>query len=140
MFFGFTQCPDVCPTTLQTLHETHSLLATDAIYAESGQVVFVSVDPDRDTAPLIRDYLAYFHPDFIGITGEITSLKKLTQPLGILFTKIASGESYTMDHSASILLIDPQGRVLGLFSMPHNATDISAAFKKISQFYGQQNG
>ena len=140
VFFGFTQCPDVCPTTLQTLRETHSLLASDTNYADGGQVVFVSVDPDRDTATLIKDYLAYFHQDFIGITGEAEKLKELTQPLGILFTKIASGDSYTMDHSASILLIDPEGRVLGLFSMPHDAQTIASAFKKISQFYVQQNG
>ena len=108
MFFGFTQCPDVCPTTMQNLKTTRELLADDEIYAEQGQIVFVSVDPDRDTAEIITSYLNYFDKQFVGITGPEDKLTELTKPLGILFAKIDSGDSYTMDHSASILLIDPQ--------------------------------
>ncbi|MGR8947464.1 MAG: SCO family protein [Gammaproteobacteria bacterium] len=138
VFFGFTQCPDVCPTTLQTLKQTQELLASDETYAENGQVVFVSVDPERDTPELIKNYLAYFDEDFIGITGPEDKLKQLTQPLGILFMKIPTENSYTMDHSASIMLVDPEGRVLGLFSMPHDARKIGESFKEISQFYARQ--
>ena len=137
MFFGFSQCPDVCPTTIQTLKEVKNDLRDSETFSNSGQVVFVSVDPDRDTPEILKQYLAYFDPTFIGLSGAENKLKALTTPLGILFGKIPSGETYTVDHSASILLIDPKGRVLGLFSMPHEAKQLSRAFKAISEFYVQ---
>jgi len=140
MFFGFTHCPDVCPTTMQNLKTTRELLADDEIYAKQGQIVFVSVDPDRDTAEIITSYLNYFDKQFVGITGPEDKLSELTKPLGILFAKIDSGDSYTMDHSASILLIDPKGRVLGLFSMPHDPKMLSQSFKVITKFYAQYPG
>lgn len=141
VFFGFTQCPDVCPTTMQTLKHTKALLATDPSFNNLGQIVFVSVDPERDTLAILNQYLNYFDEDFIGITGAKDKLTDLTKPLGILFAKIDDGSdnSYTMDHSASILLIDPQGRVLGLFSMPHDPQQLSDAFKAISTFYDQKS-
>ena len=135
LFFGFSQCPDVCPTTMQVLKNVKTALADDDIFRNSGQVVFVSVDPERDTSPVLRQYLDYFDPAFIGISGPVENLKALTRPLGILFGKIPSGDTYTMDHSASILLVDPVGRVLGVFSMPHEASQLSRAFKAISEFY-----
>ena len=137
LFFGFSQCPDVCPTTMQVLKNVKNALSSDDVFSNSGQVVFVSVDPERDTPPVLRQYLHYFDPEFIGITGPDDKLKALTRPLGILFGKIPSGDSYTMDHSASILLVDPKGRVLGVFSMPHEANQLSRAFKSISEFYVQ---
>ena len=140
VFFGFTQCPDVCPTTLQNLKTTRTQLVDDEIFAELGQIVFVSVDPARDTPEIISNYLNYFDEEFVGITGPEDKLSELTKPLGILFVKIDSGDSYTMDHSASILLIDPKGRLLGLFSMPHDPQVLSESFKKISQFYAQHPG
>lgn len=141
VFFGFTQCPDVCPTTMQTLKNTKALLAADPSFNNRGQIVFVSVDPERDTQAIIRQYLNYFDKDFVGITGANEKLLALTKPLGILFAKIdeGSGDSYTMDHSAAILLIDPQGRVLGLFSMPHDPKQLSDSFKAISSYYDQKS-
>ena len=138
MFFGFSQCPDVCPTTMQVLKNVKSTLKDDDLFANSGQVVFVSVDPERDTPTVLKQYLDYFDKEFIGLSGPIDKLRELTKPLGILFAKIPSGDTYTLDHSASILLIDPKGRVLGIFSMPHEANQLSRAFKIISEFYVQQ--
>lgn len=138
MFFGFTHCPDVCPTSLQTLTGVKKMLATNKTYADSGQIVFVSVDPDRDDSDTLSQYLAYFDDEIIGITGSNEQLKNLSKPLGILFGKIPTKNSYTMDHSAAILLIDPQGRLLGLFSLPHEPGKISESFEKISEFYARQ--
>lgn len=139
VFFGFTQCPDVCPTTMQTLKKTKALLAEHPNFINKGQVVFVSIDPERDTQAILQQYLNYFDKDFIGITGAKEKLTELTKPLGILFAKIKddSVDSYTMDHSASILLIDPQGQMLGLFSMPHDPKQLSDSFNAISTFYDQ---
>lgn len=135
IFFGFTHCPDVCPTSMQSLKEVRNLLANDETFSTQGQIVFVSVDPERDTPEILRQYLGYFHDDFIGITGSDDALKKLTRSVGILYAKIPDGEHYTMDHSAAILLVDPLGQVLGLFSMPHVASEIAASFKAISHFH-----
>ena len=141
VFFGFTQCPDVCPTTMQTLKNTKALLNEDQTFSKLGQIVFVSVDPERDTREILRQYLSYFDEGFIGITGEKEKLTRLTKPIGILFAKISEDgeDSYTLDHSASILLIDPDGHVLGLFSMPHDPKQLSESFKAISTFYAQES-
>ena len=127
------------PGTNVGVGKDHTIFATVegtvAFKRKAGGRVFVSVDPERDTPPVLRQYLDYFDPAFIGISGPVENLKALTRPLGILVGKIPSGDTYTMDHSASILLIDPVGRVLGVFSMPHEASQLSRAFKAISEFY-----
>ena len=120
--FGYTHCPDICPTTLAMLDEVdNSLKQQHAEFAY--QMGFVSVDPNRDTTARLADYVTYFNPDFLGITGDEPSLQKLTQPLGILYKKVETEKSamgYVMDHSASIILVDPQGRYRALFSPPHD--------------------
>jgi protein SCO1/2 len=125
IFFGFTHCPDVCPSTLfelKQVHETLTQLRADA--AIGHQVLFVSVDPERDTPEQLDQYVNYFHPDFIGVTGPREQLDPLTLQLGIAY-RIEEHESgsaqYDVFHSASVMLIDPQGRLHGVFPAPHNA-------------------
>jgi len=138
VFFGFTQCPEICPMTLSIVRD-----AVDAIRADTTQidpqVVFVSVDPKRDTAEKLNRFLAAFDSEFIGLTGELYALYALTQPLNIVvqFTADrANPESYTVDHTASILLIDPQLRVRGSFKAPHKAETIVSDYSILLQHLG----
>lgn len=135
VFFGFTHCPDVCPTTLQTLTEVHRALRDDPHYAGRGQVLFVSLDPERDTPDKLARYVKYFDQDFLAATGPETDLKVLTQALGVLFMKVAqNGEDYTVDHSAGIFFIDPAARLVSVLTPPHDAAGVIARFKAVATF------
>jgi protein SCO1/2 len=110
LFFGYTQCPDVCPTTLATLAETMQRLGPDAA---DVQVLFVTVDPERDTAELLSHYVTAFNPSFIGLSGDADATARTAKEFKILYQKQpgkAPG-SYTMDHSAGTFIFDPQGRL-----------------------------
>lgn len=128
MFFGFTNCPDICPDTLAMLDSAIERLDTMGATSKP-QVVFVSVDPERDDADALGNYVRSFDEAFVGATGSEDQLEKLTRSLGIYY---ALGEPepdsgfYTVDHSASILIIDPQGRLLGRFAPPLDRQAIAA--------------
>ncbi len=135
--FGYTHCPDICPTTMALLTDMHQQLQS-LTASPSYQVAFVSIDPERDTQHRLAEYVNYFDPSFIGITGSDPELKGLTQPLGILYAKVEtemSAMGYVMDHSASIVLVDPQGRYHALFSPPHDAGVMADDFVRISENY-----
>jgi protein SCO1 len=135
LFFGFTHCPDVCPTTLTTLAQVHTALQNSPTYGRRGQVIFVSVDPQRDTPSQLAAYVHYFHKDFIGVTAEEAALKPLTRALGVLFMKVAQGgEDYSVDHSAGVFFIDPGGRLVSVMTPPHSADALIARFTAVSQF------
>ena len=109
-FIGYTSCPDVCPTTLAELDRIYPTL-TAAPY-EDIQVVFVSVDPNRDKAEQLAEYVNYFNPAFIGVTSDHKQLWPFAQSLGLIYAIIDQGEteqSYMVDHSASIVLVNPNG-------------------------------
>lgn len=135
LFFGFTHCPDVCPTTLATLKRASVGLQDFKPFAGQGQVLFVSLDPERDSLEKLAAYVGYFDPRFRAATGDEAALDALTRPLGVIRAKVpdASGE-YTLDHTASIFLIDPSLRVVGLLGLPHDATKIAATVKAITAF------
>lgn len=119
VFFGFTDCPDVCPLTLQVLASARSELAA-ADEEPLPRIVLVSVDPERDTPERLQAYVASFGDDILGVTGELDELQKLTRSLGIFFAKSFTEDgNYTMDHSAVVLVIDPQGEFAALFGAPH---------------------
>ena len=122
VFFGFTNCPDICPLTLQLLSQVKVLLA-DAGHQPLPRIVLVSVDPQRDTPAAINSYISYFGKDHLGITGELDELRKLTSALGIFFEK-GDGDNYTVDHSAVVLVIDPRSRMSALFSAPQRIDDL----------------
>ncbi|HSH27747.1 MAG TPA: SCO family protein [Wenzhouxiangella sp.] len=128
MFFGFTNCPDICPDTMAMLHSAVDSLDTMGA-ASKPQVIFVSVDPERDDAEALEAYVHSFDEDFIGATADANQLEELTRSLGIYY---ALGEPepdsgyYTVDHSASILIIDPQGRLLGRFAPPLDRQAVAA--------------
>ncbi len=119
VFFGFTHCPDICPLTMKVLSSARNQLAEDGI-APLPRVVLVSVDPERDTPENLAQYIAYFGEGNLGITGDLPELLKLTNGLGIFFEKSAGdGENYSVDHSAVVLVINPDGRFKALFGAPH---------------------
>ena len=110
VFFGFTQCPDVCPTTLSTLAETMKTLGSDA---DRVQVLFVTVDPERDTPALLAQYVPAFDPRFVGLTGDAAAIDKVAKEFKVIYQKQPgpTPATYTMDHSAGVFLFDPQGRL-----------------------------
>lgn len=110
VFFGFTQCPDVCPTTLAELAETMRRLGSDA---ERVAVLFVTVDPERDTPELLAKYVPVFDPRFVGLSGDAAAIERTAKEFKVLYQKQpgkAPG-SYSMDHSAGSFVFDPQGRL-----------------------------
>jgi len=119
VFFGFTHCPDICPTTLQVLASARKALA-DSGRQTLPRIVLVSVDPERDTPEILGEYVNYFGQGNLGLTGTLEEIHKLTDGLGIFFEKQpGDGENYAVDHSAAVLVIDPDGGFHSLFSGPH---------------------
>lgn len=119
VFFGFTHCPDICPTTLQVLAAARTELVA-AGQQPIPRIVLVSVDPERDTPDVIGRYVDHFGTGNLGITGQLDELRKLTSGLGIYFEKQAGDEdNYAVDHSAAVLVINPDGEFHALFSGPH---------------------
>ena len=119
VFFGFTHCPDICPTTLQVLASAKKTLA-DSGRQTLPRIVLVSVDPERDTPEILGEYVNYFGQGNLGLTGTLEEIHKLTDGLGIFFEKQpGDGENYAVDHSAAVLMIDPDGGFHSLFSGPH---------------------
>lgn len=131
VFPGFTHCPDICPTTLATLHRVHSLLGP---HARQLRVVLLTVDPERDTPQALSRYLDHFNPAFLGVTGEQEQLDRLYEALGVNHIRIpgAAGE-YSVDHSAALLLIDPAARLAGYFRPPLGAGKLAEDLKPVLQ-------
>ncbi|MEO0997362.1 MAG: SCO family protein [Pseudomonadota bacterium] len=130
LFFGFANCPDICPTTLATLADTVERLR--AAGSPEPAVVFVSVDPERDTPEAARDYARFFDASFHAATGDDPALKELTKPLGILFMDVPLGSGgYTVDHSTALLLIDPGARLAAVFSAPHDAETLARDLERV---------
>ena len=130
LFFGFTHCPDICPGTLYDLSQASKAIhAALSDKADRLQVVLVSVDPERDTPARLAEYIAFFDPSFEAVTGPHERLEPLTRKLGIAY-RIAPHErgaaQYDVDHSASILLMDPQGRLHGVFPAPHDVVALQS--------------
>jgi protein SCO1/2 len=131
MFFGFTHCPGVCPTTLATLVDVRRQLGElDA--AEIPRIVLVSVDPERDSPATMADYVARFDPSVIGVTGPADAIDQFAASVGVAHRKVPmSGGEYMVDHSAFILLLDPQGRQAAVFSPPHDAGQLASDYLRM---------
>lgn len=125
VFFGFTQCPDVCPTALSEMREVMEKLGPDA---GRLQVLFITIDPERDTQALLAQYVPAFHPSFIGLYGDLATTTRVARDFKVYFQKVPgkSPGSYTMDHSAGTYVFDPQGR-LRLFVRPAGPAEAPGA-------------
>ncbi len=137
LFFGYSYCPDICPTTLATLKQVMALLRQQPADAANVQVVFVSVDPDRDTPALLQTYVHYFDPAFIGVTGRPSQIEQLAAQVGAGYRKEApqgSGQ-YLISHTASVFLSNPLGQILLSFPPPLYADKIASLFRELRGFY-----
>jgi protein SCO1 len=124
-YFGYTNCPDVCPTTLAAFKSVWSKLKADHL-DDRVRFDFISVDPQRDTPAQLKKYVDYFNPDFIAATGTDDELTKLTRALGLFYSRDQDGNGgYNVDHSAAAVIIDPRGRQIGLFRPPFDASAIA---------------
>ncbi|TBW36505.1 SCO family protein [Azotobacter chroococcum] len=133
VFFGYTFCPDICPTTLAQLRQLEGLLPPAT--RERLQVVMVSVDPQRDTPAQLKQYLAFFDPDYRGLTGELESIQQLASALGIPFIPGDTGrENYTVDHSGNLALLGPDGTQRGFVRAPLNVARLA---ERLPQLLGQ---
>ena len=108
MYFGFVQCPDVCPTALIRAAKVKQMLGADG---DKLQVIFITIDPERDTPEVIKAYTAAFDPSFIGLYGDAKRTRETADEFKVYYKQVPTGSSYTMDHSALSYAFDPQGRL-----------------------------
>jgi protein SCO1/2 len=132
LFFGFTNCPDLCPTTLATL--------ADVLRAKPWpglRVVFVTVDPERDSAPVLERYLNAFGPGFTGVTGPTSALDPLAHSLAAAYERVPLPDGgYMMDHSAAVYVIDPQGRFVAVFTPPFSTKQMTLDLESLGRRIG----
>ena len=136
VFLGFTHCPDVCPTTLAELAPAQRRWAS-LPEASRPQVLFVSVDPERDTPEATGRYAHHFHPDTLAATGDVPALEAFATSLGMVFMKVPAAEGtpadqYSVDHSATLVVVDPQGRMAGLLRPPLQPDAVAADLLALS--------
>jgi len=122
LFFGFTHCPDVCPTTLADVAGALKSLGAEA---DRVQVLFVTVDPERDTPQDLAKYVAAFDPRILALRGDLDATRRVAKEFKIYFEKRPEGASYTVDHSAQTYVIDPQGRLRLLVRHERIAQDLA---------------
>jgi protein SCO1 len=136
VYFGFTRCPDVCPTTLAKLAQV-----ARAAPLPDLRVVFVSVDPGRDPAPTVGLYVHAFDPHFIGLTGDPQQLSALAANFGVAINRIElPGGDYTMDHTAAVFLLDRQARISAIFTPPFDVAALVADLKRAAPALGAARG
>ena len=122
VFFGYTNCPDVCPTTLQTLTDAMAVLGAKA---DKVTPVFITVDPERDTAKTLKDYAANFTPRLVALTGSPAQIAAVAKEYRVSYAKSGEGPNYDMDHSAGIYLIGPDGGYVTYYTPYATADDIA---------------
>ena len=135
LYFGFTQCPDVCPLTLKALADARAKVSDRAPQAVP-QVVFVSVDPERDTPAAIAQYLGHFDASFVGATGSDARLAPLVAALGVTVEKHHHGEDhYSVTHNDTVYVIGPNAELVAIASGPHDPATLASDYIKIRQRY-----
>lgn len=130
LYFGFTQCPDVCPTALSRAAEVKKLLGAEG---ERLQVIFVTIDPERDTPQVIQPYVAAFDPSFLGLYGDAQRTRETAAEFKVFYQKVPTGGSYTMDHSTLSYVFDPQGRLRLALRHEQNAQDYAQDLQRLLQ-------
>jgi protein SCO1/2 len=134
LFFGYTHCPDICPMTLGVAAQAKKLALASS--QDFPQVIFISVDPERDKVETLGEYVQYFDSDFIGVTGDEALIKALTLQMSVVYMKMtdtridsngtdgSASDNYLVDHSSALLLINPEGRLVAFLNPPHDAQTI----------------
>ena len=137
MFFGYTYCPDICPTSMLVLKTVYEHLQQKLGVGFNLQIVFVSVDPARDTTSVLLDYLGYFSKDFIGVTGTTENIDGLTRQIGAGYMQQPADKTgnYQVNHTGTFFLIDPQARLYAGFPQPHIPKTIVGQFLQIRSIW-----
>ncbi|TNE80621.1 MAG: SCO family protein [Gammaproteobacteria bacterium] len=134
IFFGFTHCPDICPTTMAAAAKMYAGLDEDE--REDLQVVLISLDPERDTPEQLAEYVPYFNEDFVGASGNPYVLLKLATELNVAFSKVdLDNGDYTIDHSGNLVLINPYGHYHGFFRPPFEEGSMRLAWRSIRAIF-----
>jgi protein SCO1/2 len=133
VFFGFTHCPDVCPTTLALLANVQKQVAQQDPAVAGVKVALISVDPERDTPEQLGSYIASFRGDFIGLTGDASEIVKATRAFGVAAARVdLGGGNYTMDHSAAVFALDSQARIVAVFTPPLSAAALTRDLARLA--------
>ena len=130
VFFGFTQCPDVCPTALTRAAEIKRLLGADG---DRLQVVFITIDPERDTSEVLAAYVTAFDPSFIALRGDLDQTAQTAKDFRVFYMKVPTGSSYTMDHSTLSYVYAPQGKLRLVLRHQQTAEDCAADLRQVLQ-------
>jgi protein SCO1/2 len=122
LFFGYTHCPDICPTTMGILAQAKKTATANKEMFPG--VIFISVDPERDKVEMLGEYVQYFDEDFIGVTGDPALIKALTLQMSVVYMKMpaesdSKADAYLVDHSSALLLLNPEGRLKAFLNPPH---------------------
>jgi len=133
VFFGFTHCPDVCPTTLALLADVQKQVARQDPAVAGIRIALISVDPERDTPEQLGSYIASFRGDFIGLTGNPSEIVKATRAFGVAAARVdLGGGNYTMDHSAAVFALDSQARIVAVFTPPLSAAALTRDLARLA--------
>lgn len=128
VFFGYTHCPDICPTTLFEISQVMKALGKDA---DRTAALFITVDPERDTPAVMKDYLSNFDPRVRGATGDLKAIEKVEKEFRVYAKKVPTGKGdYSMDHSAVIYLMDKKGRFVAPFDLKRSPAEAAAELKR----------
>jgi protein SCO1 len=136
VFFGFTACPDICPTTMSFLNEFVGQLQDTE--ASDTNVVMITVDPARDTPARLAQYVPYFNPEFLGVSGEFLEIHRVATALNTPFRKVpGQGENYQVDHSSNVVLINPRGDYHGFFKAPLDLAKMKLTYRSTRVMWGR---
>lgn len=135
LFFGFTSCPSICPVTMAELGKMYRILESQGV-EKLPEVVLISLDPKRDSLEVVQRYVQAFHPHFLGAKGvDERSVKAFAREMGIAYTKVATTkvgdtENYTIEHTGTVMLLNPEGQLRAFFTMPHKAEDLALDYQQ----------
>lgn len=132
VFFGFSNCPDICPTTLLDMQKIDKALKTAQV--KIPNFIFISVDPDRDTPAVLNEYINYFNPEFYALTGDAANILSIASQLGVAY-QVAEHEPgdlvYDVDHASALFVLNPAGERIGIFPAPHQVETITQDLQKL---------
>ncbi len=137
-FFGYTFCPDICPITMAAIRQFYDLLAVEGLESDV-QVVMISVDPNRDTPEKLAEYVGFFNPEFIGLTGDYNNLYNMARKMNVAFSYLrVDDDNYLVTHNGEVMLIDPQANNVGFFKAPYDPQLMLENFLAVKKYNPKQ--
>lgn len=137
IFFGFLQCPDVCPTSLQAIREMRSAMVSRNPDAAQHQFIFVTVDPEHDSPEQLGEYLAFYEPAMVGLHGPQEQLRRLAKPMSVrFFERVDEDGRRSIDHTSSLMVVDPRGRIVAALPPPLQPERMLAQFTRLRDYLG----